>query len=178
MVSHLLNVRKDDHTLGSPDARIVLIEYGDFQCPYCKQAEGPLRSLRDAYDNELLFVFRHFPLSEIHEWAELAAVSSEAAGQQGKFWEMHDFLFGIQDELGPDTIARAVDSVGLDIQRFAKDLQATRCRERVEKDLDDADELGLDGTPSLFFNGEPFREAVDFNSMSRVVAGIIRVKAA
>ncbi len=167
-----------EHSLGPPGASVILIEYADFQCPYCRDAEGPLRQIRDVYENDLLFIFRQFPLTEVHEWAELAALASEAAALQGRFWEMHDTLFEIQDSLGPDSIGELAIELGLDVDRFWKDVKGEECRARVARDIRSAEELGLEGTPSILINDQLYLGTIDFASLSRAIAGRVAERAA
>jgi protein-disulfide isomerase len=179
MKRDLLKPRADDHLVGSSSAPVVLIEYADFQCPYCGAAEGHLKRIRDVYSEDLLFIFRQFPLVDVHEWAQLAALASEAAGLQGKFWEAHDRLFEIQESLDPQAIHDMAGELGLDMPRFASDINGPACRARVDRDLRSGEALGLPGTPSLFINGQYFDQEVSFSTLSAAVSGwLVRKKIA
>ena len=112
-----------DHIRGPEDAPVTLVEYGDFECPYCGRAEPVLRELLADFGDELRFVFRHLPLSDVHPRAQLAAEAAEAAAAQGKFWEMHDKLFEHQDALAPSDLVRYAEELGLDADRFRDELR-------------------------------------------------------
>ena len=142
-----------DHVRGSLDAPLMLVEYGDFECPYCLRAEAVLDDLVATFGDDIAFVFRHLPLDQVHEHARLAAEAAEAAASQGRFWEMHDTFFAHQDALRePDLSAYARD-LGLDVDRFTSELQKRRHALRVERDVASADDSGATGTPTFFING-------------------------
>ena len=117
-----------DHIRGPDDAPVTLVEYGDFECPYCGQAEAVIRELLDSFGDDLRYVWRHLPLNDVHPNAQLAAEAAEAAGAQGAFWEMHDLLLDHQDELGPRELARTPSELGLDVDRFWEELRRARAR--------------------------------------------------
>ena len=142
-----------DHIRGRVDAPLTLVEYGDFECPFCGRATGVVRELRARFGDELRYVFRHLPLTDVHEHAELAARAAEAAGAQGRFWEMHDQLFAHQDELEVEDLLGYADAIGLDVERFARDLGEARHATRVREDVASAEASGARGTPT-FFIGE------------------------
>ena len=142
-----------DHIRGPEDAPLTLVEYGDYECPFCGRATGVVKELTARFGDDLRYVFRHLPLPDMHPHAELAAEAAEAAAAQGRFWEMHDLLFEHQDRLEmPDLIAYA-DELGLDVERFTDDLQEGRYAERVRTDVVSAEGSGARGTPT-FFVGE------------------------
>jgi Na+/H+ antiporter NhaA len=142
-----------DHIRGPLNAPVTLVEYGDFECPYCGRAEPVVRELAQAFGDDLRFVFRHLPLADVHEHAELAAEAAEAAGEQERFWEMHDLLFAHQDALiYPDLIGYASE-LGLDVDRFGEDLRSRRHATRISRDVHSADASGAAGTPTMFVNG-------------------------
>jgi Na+/H+ antiporter NhaA len=157
-----------DHIRGSVDAPVTLVEYGDFECPYCGQAEPVVRELlRDFAD--VRYVWRHLPLSDVHTHAELAAEASEAAAEQGAFWEMYDVLLAHQDALDFDDLIRYAAELELDTDRFANDVQARVGTERVADDVDSADLSGVSGTPTFFVNGQRHYGEYDIETLSAAV---------
>jgi len=141
-----------DHVRGTPNASITVIEFGDFECPYCGQAEAVARSL--LADRDLRFVWRHLPLTDVHPAAQLAAEAAEAAAAQGRFWEMHDLLLARQDDLSPHALTRYAGELGLDVERFRQDLAEHVHQTRVAQDVESADISGATGTPTFFINGQ------------------------
>jgi Na+/H+ antiporter NhaA len=150
-----------DHVRGRDDGLITLVEYGDFECPYCGQAEPMIRELLSRCDDDLRFVFRHLPLPDVHPHAEMAAEAAEAAGAQGAFWDMHDRLLDHQDELTPRALRAHADALGLDLDRFDEDLRRRRHAPRVREDIASADASGVSGTPTFFINGRRHYGAYD-----------------
>jgi protein-disulfide isomerase len=142
-----------DHAAGPDDAPITLVEYGDYECPYCGMAYPIVERARKALGNQLRFVFRHFPLAEAHPHARLAAQAAEAAGAQGKFWEMHGTLFEHQDALEPDDILGYARSLGLDLARFTRELESGMYSRKVRDDFRSGVRSGVNGTPTFFVNG-------------------------
>jgi len=130
-----LPVGERDHRLGPDAAKITLVEYGDLQCYHCRQVRPVLRQLRERLGNRLRYVFRHFPISSIPPDAHLAAQATEAAGAQGKFWEMHDYLFEHQGALGRENLIEYGRELGLDIDQFTQDLDEGGYEERVREDF-------------------------------------------
>ena len=146
-------VGSDDHVVGPEDARLTLVEYGDYQCPYCGQAFPIVERIRETFSDTLRFVFRNFPLADMHPHAEAAAEVAEAAGLQGKFWEMHDTLYTNQRHLEEAALLRYVTDVGADVDQVSKDLASGAPRQRVEADFEGAIRSGANGTPTFFVNG-------------------------
>jgi Na+/H+ antiporter NhaA len=158
-----------DHIRGSADAPVTLVEYGDYECPYCGQAEVVMRELLDAFGDDVRYVWRHLPLSDVHPNAQIAAEATEAAAAQGAFWDLHDMLLAHQDELtGPD-LMRHVGELGLDEDRIADDLRRRRHAERVAEDVASADASGVAGTPTFFINGRRHHGAYDVDTLSAEV---------
>lgn len=155
-----------DHIRGPAEAKVTLVEYGDFQCPYCGRAESTTRELVRTFGDDLAFVFRHLPLVDVHEHAEQAAEAAEAAGAQGRFWEMHDLLFANQGALEIDDLIGYAEELGLDVDRFAEDLLSRRHAIRVARDIESADGSGVAGTPTFFINGRRHYGAYDIDSLS------------
>ncbi|SFF05112.1 Na+/H+ antiporter NhaA [Blastococcus tunisiensis] len=142
-----------DHVRGPVDAPLTVVEYGDMECPFCGRATGVVAELRDRFGDDLRYVFRHLPLVEVHPHAQLAAEAVEAAGAQGRFWEMHDRLFAHQDALeAPDLLDHAA-ALGLDLERFARELGDGTYAQRVRDDVAGAEAGGVEGTPTFFVNG-------------------------
>ncbi|MTE18984.1 Na+/H+ antiporter NhaA [Streptomyces sp. TRM43335] len=142
-----------DHVKGAPDAPLTLVEYGDFECPFCARATGVTRELRDRFGHDLRYVFRHLPLTDVHPHAELAARAAVAADAQGRFWEMHDLLFSHQDQLEFEDLVGYAAELGLDVEEFLRDLGDDRTAARVRADIAGAEASGARGTPT-FFVGE------------------------
>ena len=159
----------EDHIRGPEDASVTLVEYGDFECPYCGRAEPILRQLLSEVGDDVRFVFRHLPLSDVHDHAELAAEAAEAAGEQGRFWEMHDLLFDHQDALtGPD-LMRYAKELELDVDRFHQDLKNREHAARVARDIESAELSGVAGTPTFFINGQRHHGAYDIDTLKKAV---------
>lgn len=142
-----------DHILGPVDAPLTLVEYADFECPFCARATGVGREVRAHFGSRLRYVFRHLPLPDVHPHAELAAAAAEAAAAQGRFWEMHDLLFQHQDELGWQDLAGYAGQLGLDVEAFLRDVDQDRHAPRIRADVAGAEASGARGTPT-FFVGE------------------------
>jgi Na+/H+ antiporter NhaA len=158
-----------DHIRGPDSAPVTLVEYGDYQCPYCGQAEEVIRLLLEEFGDELRYVWRHLPLNDVHANAQMAAEATEAAGAQGAFWPLHDRLLDDQDKLDPEDLRRLADELGLDGERFWNDLRQRRFAERVAEDVTSADESGVAGTPSFFINGRRHQGAYDVETLTRAV---------
>jgi Na+/H+ antiporter NhaA len=157
-----------DHIRGPEDAPVMLVEYGDFECPYCGQAEPAVRALMREH-GELRFVFRHLPLTDVHPHAQLAAEAAEAAGQQGKFWEMHDTLMDHQDALNVPDLVRYAREIGLDVEKFTADLRRHAGAGQVAEDVDSADLATVSGTPTFFINGMRHYGAYDLATLKEAV---------
>jgi protein-disulfide isomerase len=143
-----------DHYLGDKDAPVILVEYGDFECPHCGHAHPLLQRLLKEKGKQLLFIFRHFPIQESHPHAYLAALAAEAAGKQDKFWEMHDLIFENQQRLDTHLLMDFAESLQLDLRRFGKDWESEESRDKVESDFESGVRSGVNGTPSFFVNGQ------------------------
>ncbi len=159
---------KRDHVRGPIDAPVTVVEYGDFECPYCGQAEPVVRELLHDF-GDVRYVWRHLPLSDVHPRAQLAAEAAEAAGDQGAFWEMHDLLLDHQDALRPSDLIGYAEQLGLDVERFADDLREHAGAARVAEDVDGADLSGVSGTPTFFVNGRRHHGAYDIAVLSAAV---------
>ncbi len=157
-----------DHIRGPEESLVTMVEYGDFECPYCGLAEPAVRELLRDY-GEVRYVWRHLPLNDVHPNAQLAAEAAEAAGKQGAFWEMHDLLLDHQDALNPRALIGYADSLGLDTDRFAADLRKHAGRAHVEEDLESADLSTVSGTPTFFVNGKRHYGAYDIETLKKAV---------
>lgn len=154
-----------DHIQGSPDADIVLVEYGDYECPYCGAAYPVVKELQKRLGHKLSFAFRNFPLANAHPHAEFAAEAAEAAAAQGKFWEMHDLLYEHQDALEPENLIEYATTLGLDLHRFTKEINEHVYATRVREDFRSGVRSGVNGTPTFFINGERYNGSYDVRSM-------------
>ena len=158
-----------DHIRGPDSAPVTLVEYGDYECPYCGQAEVVIRQLLDDFGDELRYVWRHLPLSDVHLNAQMAAEATEAAAAQGAFWPMHDSLLAEQDELTTTDLKRHAEELGLDVERFWDELRRREYAERVADDVASADTSGVAGTPSFFINGQRHQGAYDIETLGAAV---------
>jgi protein-disulfide isomerase len=145
-----------DHVAGPDDAPVTLVEYGDYECPYCGMAHPIVKAAQRVLGSQLRFVFRNFPLAEIHPHARLAARAAEAAAAQGRFWEMHDMLFEHQNALEFDELVGYAKSIGLDTTQFARELEAGTYEKRVRDDFRSGVRSGVNGTPTFFVNGDRY----------------------
>jgi protein-disulfide isomerase len=149
-------VTKSDHSAGGDAAPVTLVEYGDYQCPFCGQAYPLVKAIQRQMGSSLRFIFRNFPLTNAHPFAEGAAEAAEAAASQGKFWEMHDLLYENQANLGPGLLVEAASSLKLDVKLFLGDLQARKYKERVRRDFMGGVRSGVNGTPGFFVDNVRF----------------------
>ena len=162
----VLPVGERDHSQGSTDARIVLVEYGDYQCPYCGAAYPVVKQIQKELGQRLRFIFRNFPLTNMHPQAHWAAESAEAASAQGKFWEMHDFLYENQKYLGDEAhFARYEAKLHLDVSRIAREVAESAYSARIEEDFSSGVRSGVNGTPTFFINGTRYDGAADLRPM-------------
>jgi Na+/H+ antiporter NhaA len=157
-----------DHIRGSDDAPVTVVEYGDFECPYCGQAEPVVRELLADF-GDVRYVWRHLPLHDVHPAAQLAAEAAEAAAEQGRFWEMHDLLLERQDKLRVRDLIEHAEELCLDVERFSADLKRHLGSARVAEDLDTADLSGVSGTPTFFINGRRHHGAYDIETLSAAI---------
>ena len=158
-----------DHIRGSDDAPVTLIEYGDFECSYCGQAEQAIRELLSSLGDDVRYVWRHLPLNDVHPSAQIAAEASEAAGAQGKFWDMYELLLEHQGALRRDDLVGYAEQLGLDVERFEQDLDRHEHAQRVSEDVASADESGVSGTPTFFVNGRRHYGAYNLDALTAAV---------
>ena len=157
-----------DHLRGAADGSVTVVEYGDFQCPFCGQVERVLRELMEEY-GDLRFVWRHLPLTDVHPQARLAAEAAEAAGRQGAFWEMHDRLLEHQGAFERAELLGHAQALGLDVDRFRQDLDGCTGSGRIAEDIHGADLSGVVGTPTLLIDGRRYDGALDAAAVSNAL---------
>jgi protein-disulfide isomerase len=158
-----------DHKQGSPDAPVTLVEYGDYECPYCGEAYPVVKALQERLGDQVCFVFRNFPLAEAHPHAEEAAEAAEAAAAQGKFWEMHDMLYENQDALEPEDLVQYARALRLDLPRFVLEMREHIYKERVREDFRSGVRSGVNGTPTFFINGHRHDGSFEFAELLLVL---------
>ena len=173
-VEELLDLSEDvdadrDHIRGPDEAPVTLVEYGDYECPYCGRAEPIVRQLLDSFGDDVRYVWRHLPLSDVHPNAQMAAEASEAAAAQGAFWPMNDKLLGHQDALTADDLTGYAAELGLDGDRFWDELRHRDYADRVAEDVASADASGVAGTPTFFINGRRHQGAYDIDTLTNEV---------
>jgi protein-disulfide isomerase len=157
-----------DHIRGPAAALVTLVEYGDFECPFCGQAEPAVRELLADF-GDLRYVWRHLPLDDVHPHAQLAAEASEAAATQGKFWEMHDLLIAHPEALTMSDLRGYAQQLGLDLDRFGEALRKRKYATRVGEDVESADLSAVSGTPTFFINGRRYHGGYDLAQLSAEV---------
>ena len=154
-----------DHVQGRPDAAVTLVEYGDYECPYCGAAYPIVKQIQRQMVDRLRFVFRNFPITTSHPHAEVAAEAAEAAGAQGRFWEMHDRLFENQRHLAASDLRSHAAVFGLDLERFADELARHVYADRVREDFMSGVRSGVNGTPTFFINGMRHDGSFDYETL-------------
>jgi len=145
-----------DHTRGAKTAQLEIVEFGDFQCPYCGAEEPIVEEIMEQFGEAISFTFRNFPLRDAHEYAFDAALAAEAAAKQGKYWEMHDLIYANQDVLNQPNLILFAEQLGLDIDVFQSDIKQPELSQKVEDDFESGARSGVNGTPSFFVNGTRF----------------------
>ena len=158
-------VSAHDHAEGPADAPLTLVEYGDYQCPYCGAAHPVVKRLQKRLGKKLRFVFRNFPLTQAHPYARIAAEAAEAAALQDKFWEMHDLLFEQQTLLKPEIIPLWAKKVGLNSEQFGNDIKQGVIAKRIKEDRQSGIRSGVNGTPTFFINGTRYDGPHDYASL-------------
>jgi len=167
-------ISRRDHHKGSLDAPAQLLEYGDFECPFCGEAHPIVQAIIESMGRKLCFAFRNFPLPNIHPHAEPAAEAAEAAAAQGKYWEMHDMLFENQEALDIDDLMEYATKLRLDSERVIREVEGHAYEARVREDFMSGVRSGVNGTPSFFINGVRYDGPRDPESMIAALAGKIR----
>jgi protein-disulfide isomerase len=169
-VSELLPITDADHVRGGEHAAVTLVEFGDYECPGCGEAYVVIKRIESEMGDALRFVFRHFPYSRLHPHAELAAQAAEAAGAQGRFWEIHDLLFENQEALEFDDLVGYAKRLSLDLKHFRGDLKSEKYLERVRSDFRSGVQNGVFGTPAIFLNGIRHNDGADYETLSMAIA--------
>jgi protein-disulfide isomerase len=154
-----------DHAQGPENAMLTLVEYGDYQCPYCGAAYPVVKEVQKALGKKLRFVFRNFPLTQAHPYALVAAEAAEAAALQGKFWEMHDIIYENQEMLEPRALLVWARELGLDIEKFENAIRKGEVTKRIKEDRMSGIASGVNGTPCFFINGNRYDGAADYESL-------------
>lgn len=162
-------VSERDHAQGRADASVTLVEYGDYQCPYCGGVYPVVKRLQKAFGRKLRFVFRNFPLTQAHAYALIAAEAAEAAALQGKFWEMHDLIYENQADLEPDILPVWAEEAGLDLAEFGSALKQGVVTKRIKEDLASGIRSGVNGTPSFFIHGTRYDGPPDYDSLKEAL---------
>jgi protein-disulfide isomerase len=168
-----LPVSDRDHIRGDGNAPITLLEYGDYECPDCEQAAPVVNKLRKHFGDKLRFAYRHFPNSAIHPHASVAAHAAEAAGAQGKFWEMHDVLFKHQKDLIDHDITHFGLMIGVELYRFEAEIASQRYAPRVKEDYDSGVSSGAKGTPTFFINGKRYRGKSNVEALAQQIQSLV-----
>ena len=166
-----------DHIQGQADAPVTLVEYGDYECPYCGAAYPIVTELQDRMGERLRFVFRNFPITTSHPHAEQAAEAAEAAAAQGRFWEMHDHLYENQRRLGDQDLYAYAEELGLDVQLFEKELAGHVHAPRVREDFMSGVRSGVNGTPSFYVNGTRHDDSYDLETLLAALERAAAVRA-
>jgi protein-disulfide isomerase len=167
-----------DHAEGTADAPLTLVEYGDYQCPYCGAAYPVVKRLQKTLGKKLRFVFRNFPLTQAHPYALIAAEAAEGAALQGKFWEMHDLLYEQQDVLEPDIIPTWAERLGLDLEKLGNDISQGDVEELIKEDRQSGIRSGVNGTPTFFINGTRFDGLPDYGSLLAALESELALRSA
>jgi protein-disulfide isomerase len=166
-------ISAEDHAQGPADAVITLVQYGDYECPYTRLSRHSVHELQREFPDSLRFVFRHFPLTEIHPHARAASAAAEAAAQQTDFWTMHEYLFEHQQAFDDADLKRYAVELGLDSERFAHDRTSSEVEKRIERDLASGERSGVPGTPTFYVNGIRHEGSYDLESLRAAIVAHI-----
>src|SRR5215471_15824335 len=166
-------------TQGSPstgpaNARITLVEFSDFQCPYCSKAVEKINAILKAYPNDVKLIFKQFPLTDSHPQAQISAQAALAAHQQGKFWSLDDVMFANRTGLSRKAILGWAGGIGLDMKRFEADLESDAVKKTVARDLNEGEKAGVEGTPTVFINGQRYNGDLDLDAVRKVIDGELK----
>ena len=162
-------VKEGSQVLGDKDAKVVIVEFSDFQCPACKAAHPIVKRVTSEYGKKILFVYRHFPLIAAHQYALKAAEAAEAAGEQGKFWEYHDLLFANQENLKTENLKKYAEELGLDMNKFNEALDSGKFKDKVTSDMDDGENLGVSSTPTFFINEQMHKGVLPYDQFKGLI---------
>lgn len=167
-VAHLMMPDPErDHIYGNPDGDILLLEYGDYECPYCAEAHDAIMQLAELLGDRLCYAYRHFPLINKHANAVSAALAAEAAGERGEFWQVHELLFENQESL--DDLELVLDAGGYNVQKIIQAVKAGAHKDRVTEDRDMGKHAGVEGTPTIFINGQLYEGEFDPEEMLEAI---------
>ena len=169
-------ISADDWSLGAPDAPVVMLEYGDFECPYCAMARPVLEGLVAEYPDAIRLIYRHFPVTAIHPRAFMAAEAAEAAGAQGGFWEMHDAIFMHQNQLGYENLLWYAEQIGLDAAEFDQAMRSHLHQDEVKRDFRRGVQDGVNGTPTIFINRRRYDGPRDRTSMLATITSLMSAR--
>ncbi len=171
-------VREDSHAIRVPKAKVTVVEFGDFQCPACGVAHGVAKQIKNEYKGKINFVFREYPLP-MHDNAHIAALAAEAAGGQGKFWEMHDELFENQEEWSEkkdpiEIFAGYAKKIGIDVDKFKKDVKDKKYDKNIQADLNDGNQLGISSTPTFFINDKVYPGVLNYDDFKSNIENALK----
>lgn len=162
-----------DHIRGDFDAPVTIVEYSDFQCPYCFRFGQTMEQIMEEYPNDVRWVYRHFPLSSSHPYAQKAAEASECAADQNKFWQYHDQLFSNQSQISPSFLPKIAQTLDLDMDQFSQCLDSGKYSAKVKADYQEGLGLGVEGTPGNFINGEPIGGALPYEQIKEMIDNLL-----
>jgi protein-disulfide isomerase len=164
-----IGISQNDHILGDDRAPVTLVEYGDYECPHCGAAHPIVKALLTQFENQLRYVYRHFPLTQIHPHAEAAAETAEFAGAYGRFWQMHDLIFENQERLGLPLLFEAAAALGLSVNGLREALATGEFRSKVRSDFAGGVRSGVNGTPTFFVNGHRHNGSYAFEDLAEAI---------
>ncbi len=171
--NNLKEITKDDHIRGNKDAPIVLVEFSDFQCPFCSKVHPTLKRLFEEYNGQIAWVYKHLPLDSLHPYARYAAEASECAADQGMFWEYADELYAGQPSIGPEYIFTIAQKIGLNVNRFEICVNSGKFANIVKEDENEAKSVGISGTPGIYINDTLIKGAVPYENFKQVIDSIL-----
>ncbi|MEP7108320.1 MAG: thioredoxin domain-containing protein [Ferruginibacter sp.] len=166
-------VNESDQKQGSSGAPLTLVEYGDYECPYCGEAYPIIKEIQAYFDDKLLFVFRNFPLAEMHPHALAAAYVAESAARQKKFWEVHDLIYENQQDLSSKQLLNYARSAGADIKKLTADINSAKIMDKVESDMESGARSGVNGTPTFFINGKRHNGNYEFEALKNALEELL-----
>lgn len=167
-----IEITDSDHVRGGEDAAVTIVEFSDIQCPYCSKFHKAMKQALESYGEKARWVYKHFPLDSIHPFARRAALASECAGEQGKFWEYLDNLFANQDKLASEYFLTSAESLGLDKKQFSECLELEKYADKVDADYKLGQELGVRVTPTSFINGQEARGALPVEQIKSIIESV------
>lgn len=166
-------VNENDQKQGNPQAPVILVEYGDYECPYCGEAYPIIKEIQNYFDDKLLFVFRNFPLAEMHPNALAAACVAESAANQHKFWEVHDLIYENQEDISFNQLMKYARTVGTDIKKLESDMNSLKVINKVEGDMESGARSGVNGTPTFFINGKRHNGNYEFEELKNALEKLL-----